>query len=219
MTPRSRVMSLRPMSLRPVVATLALTLGVAMLGGCRTVAPPPDWAGPTPEARVAAIRAAGAAVEGEFEVRPLREPRIEEWSEAAAAHERAGRPAEAAAALDQALAQSPDDPALLQARAEVALLLRDPVGAERLARRAHAAGGTLGPLCRRHWATVEQVALLAQARAEAAIAVVEASGKAPSKDEAQALTGWRQDVSVAVARLDEARRARAACTLTPPPRY
>lgn len=218
MSPMSRAMPPRRRGALPVVA-LAVTLGMLMLGACRTVAPPPEWAGPTPEARVAAIRAAGAPVEGEFEVRPLREPRIEEWSEAATTHERAGRLTEAAGALDQALALAPDDTALLQARAEVALLLRDPATAERLARRAHAAGGTLGPLCRRHWTTVEQVALLAQARAEAAIAVVDASGKPPSGDEAQALAGWRHDIEAALAVVDEARRARTACTLTPPPRY
>ena len=45
-----------------------------------------------------------------------------------------GRAAEAAQRLDQALAMSPADPALLQERAEVALLLGDLDLAERLAR-------------------------------------------------------------------------------------
>ena len=68
----------------------------------------------------------------------------------------AGDTAAAAAALDQALELVPDDPALLQERAEVALLQERYDQAETLARRAFDLGSKVGPLCRRHWATIEQ---------------------------------------------------------------
>ena len=59
-------------------------------------------------------------------------------------------------------------------RAEAALLLGDYAAAEAHARRAHAIGSQVGPLCRRHWTTVEQVRLAAGDRggADAAVAQV-----------------------------------------------
>jgi len=48
----------------------------------------------------------------------------------------------------------PDDPALLQERAEAAVLLGDLATAEAHARRAWELGGKVGPLCRRHQETV-----------------------------------------------------------------
>jgi len=47
-----------------------------------------------------------------------------------------------------------DDPAVLQERAEAALLAADFAGAEAFARKAHDVGAQVGPLCRRHWATI-----------------------------------------------------------------
>ena len=52
-----------------------------------------------------------------------------------------------------------DDPAVLQERAEVALLQSDYARAETLSQRALDLGSKVGPLCRRHWATVEQARL------------------------------------------------------------
>ena len=52
-----------------------------------------------------------------------------------------------------------DDPAILQERAEIALLQGDWGRAETLARKAVALGSRTGPLCRRHWATIEQTHL------------------------------------------------------------
>ncbi|MCZ3100017.1 hypothetical protein NYZ00_19020, partial [Acinetobacter baumannii] len=63
------------------------------------------------------------------------------------------------ALLDRAIALHPDDPALLQERAEAALLLGAVDEAERHARAALAKGSTTGPLCRRHWETVVQATL------------------------------------------------------------
>lgn len=108
---------------------------------------------------VAAIRAAAGDGDGELSVQPLRDSRVEDLRVRAASLEGQGDVVGAAAALDAALEVVPDDPALLQERAEVALLQGDTVAAGRLAERAYALGSQVGPLCRRHWATIEQLRL------------------------------------------------------------
>ncbi len=140
-------------------ATAALT--AVLLAGCSTIpqpAPsPPPLTTATPEAMVATIRAAASHDDSELAVQPLRDPRVEDLRQQAVRLEAMRRYAEAAAALDKALAIVPTDPALLQERAEAAVLLKDYAGAEQFARRAHALGAKVGPLCRRHWATVQQM--------------------------------------------------------------
>lgn len=111
----------------------------------------------SPQRMVATVRAAGGSGEGELAVQPLRDPMVEDLRQQAVASERAGDYAASAAALDRALAIVPNDPAVLQERAEAALLLKDLPGAEARARRAFELGAKVGPLCRRHWATVRQV--------------------------------------------------------------
>jgi len=137
-----------------------------LLSACAT--PPPAAPKPvaaltsaTPEQMVAAVRAAAGTGEGELAVQPLRDASVEDLRQAATRLEAQKHYADAAKSLDQALAIVPDDPALLQERAEAALLLRDVVNAERFAQRAYELGSQVGPLCRRHWATVEQVRLVA----------------------------------------------------------
>ena len=130
-----------------------------VLAACST-APPRDMpALPTFDAvaALAEIRAASDADAGELDVQPLRDPQVEDLRQQAAALESRRRDRDAAGALDQALAINPDDPALLQERAEIALLLGQLLQAERLAHRAFATGSKVGPLCRRHWETIAQV--------------------------------------------------------------
>ena len=146
----------------PAVAALGLL--ASLLAACSTTpsAPPPvALTTATPQAMVAAIRASAGHDDAELAVQPLRDPMVEDLRQAATRFEAQGRYADAAAALDKALAIVPEDPALLQERAEAALLLKDPAGAESRARRADELGAKVGPLCRRHWATVRQVRLLA----------------------------------------------------------
>lgn len=119
----------------------------------------------TPAQMVALVRAAAGDGEGELAVQPLRDAMVEDLRQDAVRLEAQGRHAEAAAALDRALAITPADPALLQERAEVALLLRDYAGSEQRALRAYALGARVGPLCRRHWTAVRLARL---ARADAA---------------------------------------------------
>ena len=129
------------------------------LGACATSVPPPaaEPVSTIPgEERVAAVRAAAGNDGKEFAVQPLRDPMVEDLRQDAARLEIRNEYAAAASALDRALAITPDDPAVLQERAEVALLLGDFDEAESLARRAYALGAKVGPLCRRHWAAIEQ---------------------------------------------------------------
>ena len=156
---------------------------VAMLSACAT--PPPTTKFVTtlpPETLVANIRAMGND-EGELAVQPLRDPHVEVLREQAVQLERNHLYRAAATVLDQALALNQDDPAVLQERAEVAILLREFDQAETLARRAYEAGAKVGPLCRRHWATIEQAHIAAADAANAAVAKAQiASCKAGASD-------------------------------------
>ncbi|MGN6512880.1 MAG: hypothetical protein ACTHKZ_04810 [Lysobacteraceae bacterium] len=143
------------------LAALAPVLLLAACASAPSSPPPAALTSATPEQQVAGIRAAAGRDPDELAVQPLRDPQVEDLREQAARLETQHRYADQAAALDRALALAPDDPALLQERAEAALLLHDPATAERLAREAEAKGAHVGPLCRRHWATVEQARLLA----------------------------------------------------------
>src|SRR5690554_7782766 len=113
----------------------------------------------TPQSMVAAIRAAAGDADGELAVQPLRDTRVEDLRAEAARLEAAGDVAGAARALDQALEVVGNDPALLQERAELAVLQQDFALAGQLAERAYALGAQVGPLCRRHWTTLEQLRL------------------------------------------------------------
>ena len=169
--------------IRWVLCALVLA---CLLGACASTAPPvllPAKPRIAPEAMVAAIRATADRDSAELSVQPLRDPRVEDLR--ARAHELESRHLylESAAALDQALTLVPDDPALLQERAEAALLLDDPATAERMARQADAIGAQVGPLCRRHWATIAQTRLLAgdaagEATAKARLSVCKVTGPA-----------------------------------------
>ncbi len=150
-------------SIRMRVALLSFALFV--IAACATtpapVSQPLALTAATPEAMVATIRAAAGNDPDELAVQPLRDPMVEDLRQAATRLEAQRQYAQAVAALDQALAISGDDPALLQERAEAAVLLRDFEAAESYARRADALGAKVGPLCRRHWATVQQARLMA----------------------------------------------------------
>lgn len=138
--------------------TAALTLAV-LAAGCVTSAPEPQAPAlpkVAPEQRLAAVEAAAGQDDKELAVQPLRDPQVEDLREAASGARARRDYATAAAALNQALLIVADDPAVLQERAEVALLQSEFERAETLARRAYDLGSQVGPLCRRHWATIEQ---------------------------------------------------------------
>lgn len=175
-------------------------LGAALLlSACATQPSAPDRPDePDPAVRtrmVEAIRAAGVATDDELEVRPLREGAVEDLRERAEALQAQGEYAQAAALLDEALARHEADPTLLQERAEAAVLMGDFDAAQRFARRAIEIGTQVGPLCRRHWTLLEEVARAELAGADAGAAADLQSG------------------------IETARREREACTVAAPARY
>lgn len=145
--------ALRPFSL---LALLALVACASAPDAPRTQ----SLTSATPAQMVDYIREAAGDGDGELDVQPLRDAGIEDLRQQAGRLQEQGYHRDAAAALDQALALVDDDPALLQERAEAAILLNDYVLAAELAGRAQALGSGIGPLCRRHWATLEQVRLV-----------------------------------------------------------
>lgn len=182
-----------------------------LLAACGSAPVASTWIGPSPEQLVSEIRAVGAAQPGELDVQPLRDPMVEDLRLRAASAERTQRYAEAAADLDKALALSPDDPGLLQERAEAAVLEKDLAKAEALARRAFDLGGKVGPLCRRHWMTIRQSLAQRQSR----LMQQQTAGHLKG----QALAQWEQDMAKVATDLELARRDQDACTVSPPPRY
>jgi hypothetical protein len=143
--------------------SLLLTLALSvLLSACATShgpgdVPPVATDPVSPEQRVAAIQAAAGDDDRELAVQPLRDPQVEDLREKAGRAIAARDYAVAAEALNQALLIVADDPAVLQERAEVALLQHDYPRADTLARRAYQLGSQVGPLCRQHWETVRQV--------------------------------------------------------------
>lgn len=138
--------------------SVALTIFASLLAACAS-APPPQAAEPAfdPAPMIAAIQQASTSNDRELVVSPLADAQTAGVHADVAALREQGDPAETAALLDNALESLPDDPYLLQARAENAVMQGDLAGAERFARRAAEAGTQAGPHCRRHWETVVQV--------------------------------------------------------------
>ncbi|HSM11945.1 MAG TPA: tetratricopeptide repeat protein [Lysobacter sp.] len=181
------------------------------------VAPPSTPAalpnGVTPQQMVASIRAAAAGSAAELDVQPLRDSQVEDLRQQAAALEAQGRYPDAAELLQQALAANPQDPAVMQEAAEAAVLLWQFDEAERLARRAYASGSGVGPLCRRHWAVVEQVAQARLALASVPPAT-RSRGNAVAQGQATVLAAQQARADAAAAK-----QAREACTVSAPQRF
>lgn len=152
--------SIAPGRASRVALAMALAGVLAACGSVPTAAPGPAIPRVAPEQRLAAVQAAAAGGDDrELSVQPLRDPQVEDLRATAQRQVVARNYAGAAQALNQALLILPSDPGLLQERAEVALLQSDYDRAETLARRAFDLGSKVGPLCRRHWATIEQARL------------------------------------------------------------
>lgn len=166
---------MNPMTLlRPVLVSLAAG---ALLAACvNTPLPKAPVDATTPAQRMAAIMAVAGADDTELSVQPLRDPQVDDLRETAQARREAGDLAGAGEALNQALLLVDDDPGILQERAEIALLQGDWPRAETLARRALELGSRTGPLCRRHWATIEQSQLARGEQENAASARAQING-------------------------------------------
>lgn len=148
-----------PMNVRSLFQPLILSGLSVTLAACVSSAPPvvKPVDTTTPAQRVAAVEAAAAGPDDkELSVQPLRDPQVEDLRLTAQAQRQANDLTGAAGSLDQALEIVAADPAVLQERAELALLQGQWAQAETFARKAVDLGSKTGPLCRRHWATIEQ---------------------------------------------------------------
>lgn len=184
----------------------AVPLFLLILAGCASAPAPetPVATDPvTPDQRVAAIHAAAGADDRELAVQPLRDPEVDDLREAAQRAIAARDLTAAGTTLDRALAIVPEDPAVLQERAELALLQGDYARADTLAQRAFELGSRVGPLCRQHWETVRQV----RQHQRALLAPLPA--RHTPEDAAQhAARAATQDASIG-----DAERQRDACTV------
>ncbi|UHQ24228.1 hypothetical protein LVB77_05885 [Lysobacter sp. 5GHs7-4] len=185
---------------------VALLAASAVGTGCSTAPLAPAQPVFDAETAVAAIRKSAVAAR-ELDVQPLRDNRVEDLRQSASALEKQRKYVESAATLDQALAITAGDPALLQERAEAALLLRKLDDAERYAKQAYDGGSKVGPLCRRHWSTIAAV-------------------RQTRLDLLKTTPVYKEEFDAVLARISQAGRdvaaARAqadACTVGAPPRY
>lgn len=154
-----------------------LVLGAA-LSACVSSAPPvrAPVDTTTPAQRLAAVEAAAGPDDKEVSVQPLRDPEVDDLRQSAQAQRQAGDLDAAAASLDHALTLVAGDPAVLQERAEIALLQGQWAPAEQFARKAVDLGSRTGPLCRRHWATIEQARVARAEKENAASAHAQLEG-------------------------------------------
>jgi tetratricopeptide (TPR) repeat protein len=155
-------------SMRAMAMRGATILGaVLLLASCATPPPAPVApVGPPPLTDtqiVAQVREAGELGK-ELVVTPLVDPHVEDLRERAEKAQASNRPQRADRELLKALEITPDDPDLLQWRAELAVLRKARDEAEALAKRSIALGPKSGPLCRRNWTLVK---LLRESRGEA----------------------------------------------------
>ena len=151
---------------RRLMPTCVLCLGLALAGcasGPQAVAQAPvRAAAPAGTLLLREVRESGT-LGVELDVQPLRDPQVEDLRARARQAEGRGDHAAAEADIVQALALSPDDPGLLQWRAELALVRHDFATASTAAQRSFDTGPKVGGLCRRNWTTIR---LAAQARGD-----------------------------------------------------
>lgn len=174
MTMRTRdTAELRGLTLRTLALAAALTLAACSSPpAAQKQAAKPDA---PPRNLVAEVRAAGANGDDSLEVQPLRDPVVEDLRANAMRAETAGKHAEADGYLKQALTFSPDDPELLQWRAELLLAQDFFDEAAILANRSFEQGPKLGALCRRNWTTIKLAREMRGNAAEATAAAQQAT--------------------------------------------
>jgi len=133
---------------------LFLSSLLAACAGAPEVAEPPRVTKKSPTDLLLEIRTAELEGNDALEVQPLEDSAVADLRMQAEAAETSGDFAAAERAYEQALGLLPESPGLLQARAEMLLVLGQLDSAETHAARAFELGPKLGPLCRRSWATV-----------------------------------------------------------------
>jgi hypothetical protein len=132
---------------------LAAALAAVLAACASTPAPAPpaprverDW--------LAEIDAEAAQAASAVDVVPLPDPAVDDLRQRATKAQQERRWDAADADLQAAIALRPDDPALWQARAEVAIGRSAWADAETFAARSHQLGPQVGALCVRNWLSV-----------------------------------------------------------------
>ncbi|MEN1727500.1 MAG: tetratricopeptide repeat protein [Pseudomonadota bacterium] len=130
--------------------TLALAGITLFLAACATQPPAPI------EDRSVAeqVRAPAAEQTRGLQVYPLRNPAVNELSDAALAAEQQGDLDQATLLLERALRIEPRDPELLQHMAELRLERGEWEQAESFASRSFDVGPRVGEICQRNWRTI-----------------------------------------------------------------
>ncbi|WP_240669080.1 tetratricopeptide repeat protein [Dyella sp. M7H15-1] len=129
-----------------------------LLAACTQPLPEaPKPTGKSNAAMVAEIQAAGERDKSVINVHPLVDPGITTLQDGARTDERNGQFDAAAAKLDMALKRSPNSPAVLQDRAELAIYMGHYDMAEQLAHQSWSLGSKQGPLCARNWQTIVEM--------------------------------------------------------------
>ena len=128
----------------------------ALLAACSSTEPPPPKAAKVAKRDwVTHVRSEAARIASSVEVVPLVDPELDDLRTAARTQETSGDSEGATKTLAQALTLHPQDPALLQWRAELALANTAWKDAERNAQRSYDLGPRLGEICVRNWLTIE----------------------------------------------------------------
>lgn len=143
-----------------MVRIFLMILVLSLLSACVTTPTPTPQVAlehPVPPGRdlIAEVRAAADGVVDGFDVTPLHDPTIADLRDRAIWLESERDFVQADAVLEQALTLTPDNPDLLQWRAELALALGRFDDAVRFANASWEAGPRLGSLCRRNWTAIQ----------------------------------------------------------------
>jgi len=147
---------------------------IALVTACSQPAPPQATRPSKPTYDIVAqIRAAGEREKSAIEFKPLRDPGVQGFEQAAMADDRAGKYDDADEKLQQALKRAPDAPELIQDRAEIAVRKQDFAQAEKLARQSFDLGPKSGSLCARNWQTIYEMRMQVDDQAAAMAARTE----------------------------------------------
>ena len=135
---------------------LVATATMLLLAACSATEPPPPKAAKVAKRDwVTHVRTEAAQIASSVEVVPLVDPELDDLRATARTQESSGDLEAATTTLERALKLHPQDPALLQWRAELALAVTAWKDAERIAHRSYELGPQLGEICVRNWLTIE----------------------------------------------------------------
>ena len=130
---------------------------IVLLAACASAPPPEPAPAPKPKIdRVAAVRAGAAASAESVELIPLQNPAVEYLREESLKLEAQAKFAAAAQKIDQALGIEPQNPQLIQLKAEALLRAEKYLDAEKMAMKSYETGQHIGRWCTRNWLLVAE---------------------------------------------------------------